>query len=483
MKVKYDYEHTGKLFDHEVKLAIDWLFKVKDEETDGWAWVQFISPNEQNTAEVVTALLENSEFLTEKMHKSLAEAIKAWLINPKRNCKISLDWSWVLMSLQHVRDNEKIQEHIDLSQLASSIVQCVDWLIENQNTDGGWADIKGDLSSTARTSLAVIALCREFPYSNDTAMKTHLKKALQAGVKWLLDTQHPDGGWGNIREKDINRNYQDLINLPYADLRYQCDSNAACTGYAVLALYEDLFDNHTFPIGKAIKFIKSSQQGYGGWDVFSEVGIRAKTKYTFRHFSTAWALKAMLYTKNADYTDECVITGINYLSQLQDPYYGGWKSSLDADNYTWATCNALETIKLIKTQLAEVKAKQFLQIVCDWWDLRKKDSSFSIRIGKAVFAFNAATILLFSIVFTIMMFFVMGQASNFFAPLFFNAGEKTGKFINGVMLVLGAFIIGLPWVVFVKNVFRKNMDSWIESIGWVYGIITGFLLAYYQFLM
>jgi squalene-hopene/tetraprenyl-beta-curcumene cyclase len=290
----------------------------------------------------------------------------------------------------------------------------------------------------------------------------------------------------NVREKDIDRKYQDLVNLPYADLKYQCSSNIACTGYAILALYEDVFDNHSFPVWKAVKLIKNSQQKYGGWDVFSEVGIRAGSKYTFRHFSTAWALKALLFTKNADYTDECVITGINYLAQLQDPYYGGWRSSLDADNYTWATCNALETVKLVKSQLAEVKSKQFLQIVCDWWDLRKKDSSFYIKIGKVVFAFNAAAVLLFSVIFTIMMFFVMANVSGAITAVLLKMGfgsEQNGKFTNGIVLVLGSFVIGLPWVVFVKNVFKKDMESWIDSIGWVYGIITGFLLAYYQFLL
>ena len=310
-----------------------------------------------------------------------------------------------------------------------------------------------------------------------------MKETIKGATKWLLSIRNSDGGWGNLSDKDIDGKYQDLINLSYADLKYQCDSNAACTGYALLALYEDNFEKHNSTIRDAAKFIVSSQNPNGGWDVFSEVGIRAGNKYTFRHFSTSWALRSMLITNSADYTDESIIMGVNYLFQLQDKNYGGWKSSADADNYTWATCNALETVNLIKEQLADVKARQFLKIVCDWWDLRKKDSNFSLKVGKAIFAFNSATCLLFCMVFTMMMFLFLSVGQNIISSVLSDTAVNVFKFANGILLVFGSFVLGLPWVVFVKNVFNKEMDNWINSIGWVYGIITGFLLAYYQFML
>ena len=480
MVVNYNFDQNNRLFDNEIKLAINWLLKVRDTAAKGWAWVQFIAPNEQNTAEVISALLENNSYLTNDMYFLIVESVKEWLLNPINHAKISIDWSWVLLALLKIKADEKLSNLISQESIDVSIAQCIQWLLINQNDDGGWADVKGDFSTTSRTALSLISLNKAILYTNDNAeIKNHIK----IGVAWLLKNQNSDGGWGNMRETDIDRNYQNMLELPYADLKYQCDSNASCTGYALLALFEDV-GSHRIAIGNGAKFIKKSQNKLGGWDVFSEVGIRSGNKYTFRHFSTTWALKALLYTQSADYRDECILHGINYLIQLQDNYYGGWKSSFDADNYTWATCNALETIRLIKTQLSEVKAKQFLQIVWDWWSLKKKESSFSLQLGRVNFAFNSSTCLLFCVIFTVMMLFIAFFASDYVSTVLSQAQtENTIKLINGIVLVVGSFIIGLPWVVFVKNVFKRDMESWINSFGWVYGIITGFLLAFYQFIL
>ena len=483
MKIDYECETVGKLFESEIKLAINWLLNVRDEQAKGWAWVQFIAPNEQNTAEVICTLIENNKYLNDETYKSMEESIREWLINPARHAKISIDWSWVLMALLKVLKNNILSSLIAVEDISFSISQCVNWLIDNQNTDGGWADLKNDLSNTARTSLAIIALNQVVAIKNADAK---IKKSIQAGIKWILSNQRIDGGWGNMRDTDIDKNYQKLVDLPYVDLKYQCNSNASCTGCAILALYDDPFAAHDSAIMKGNKYIKDTQKDYGGWEIFSEVGIRTGIKYTFRYFSTSWALRALLYTKSADYTDECILLGINYLIQLQDVYYGGWKSSPDADNYTWATCNALETIQLVKTQLSEVKAKQFLQIVCDWWNLRKKDGNFSIAIGRTTFAFNAATCLLFCMSFSIMMLLLISSAFGAIETLFLKliiVSDNITKLAVGIVLIIGSFIMGLPWVIFVKNVFNKDMESWINSFGWVYGIITGFMLAFYQFIL
>jgi len=503
LNIKFEFEQERELFESETESAITWLLDVRDKKTHGWGWVENIPSNVQNTAEVVSALLENSNYLTDREYVELADAVQSWLIHPEQQCEISLDWVWVLLALQSVRDDDGIKTHLDTADIDNSIRQCIGWLVDNQNPDGGWADVEGGLSSTARTSLAVIALGRERPVDDGASSrlersrfkrlkraieraipeKPGIESSLRDGVKWLQATRNGDGGWGNIREKDLYRSSDHRAGLSSADLRYQCDSNVACTGYAVLALCEDSLDTHAGVISEAIKYIRDHQQEYGGWDVFSEVGRKGDTIYTFRHFSTTWALRALLRAGGADYTDECVIDGINYLAQLQDTHSGGWRSSVDADTYTWATCNVLETIRLIKSQLAAVKAQKFLQIVCEWWELRKRHGDYSLSVGNTIFAFNEATIVLFSIVSTVAVFCVTAALSVFLHTIFPEAAsESAGPFrlVNGILIVLGAFIIGLPWVVYVKNVFKKDMSSWIESVGWVYGIITGFLLAYYQ---
>ncbi len=182
-----------------------------------------------------------------------------------------------------------------------------------------------------------------------------------------------------------------------------------------------------------------------------------------------------------DYRDECVIHGFEYLSKLQDDNYGGWKSSPDADNYTWATCNALSTIKLLKESLSEVRAEYFLNIVWDWWTLKKKEANYSLQIRNTTLAFNGPMALCFCIVFSLMitmlLYFLIGAVS----PIIMDFSETFRKMVFSIITVICAVILGLPWIVYVNSRFKDEVGGLINSIGWVYGIITGFVLVLYQF--
>ena len=54
-----------------IKGAIEWLLKIYDKEMCGWGWIQHIPPNEQNTAEVVLALLKRDR--DNKKYRTLIE--------------------------------------------------------------------------------------------------------------------------------------------------------------------------------------------------------------------------------------------------------------------------------------------------------------------------------------------------------------------------------------------------------------------------
>jgi len=76
-----------------------------------------------------------------------------------------------------------------------TIRQAVRWLEDHQNPDGGWGEdcrsyddpnwIGRGESTASQTAWALLAL--------DAAGERSL--ALRRGVRWLLDTQRPDGGW------------------------------------------------------------------------------------------------------------------------------------------------------------------------------------------------------------------------------------------------------------------------------------------------
>ena len=469
---------SGTFFDEETKRAIKWLINTRDADELGWAWVQFIRPNEQNTAEVVATLLEYEAIWEPGIDEIIEKSTKQWLINPERHAKLAIDWSWVLIALVKVRSSEQMVCLLNAQEIEESIQTCISHLIEMQGEDGGWPDNSGGKSITTRTALAVWALClsRDYWPENGVSLSVH------NGTKWLKDTQNRDGGWGNLDPDNLDSDYQKGTGFSLDELSYQCNSNAACTGYALIALNAS-GDASAHMLKSAAEFLRSSQEKSGGWTIFTEVGIRDGSKYTFRHFSTTWALHGLICQGLADYSDEIIINGINYLAQLQDDNYGGWRSSPDADNYTWATCNALVTIKFVKEQLSEIKAKHFLRIVCEWWDLKRNNTSFYFSVRGTSFAFNKQMGLLFCLIFTVMIFAVETLFGQWIDVLFQPLSEVTAGIIKGIGIITFAAILGLPWIVLIKNLFFENKEGWVNSIGWVYGIVTGFILALYQFIV
>lgn len=467
-------------YEEETKRAIEWLLRIRDEREHGWAWVQFISPNEQNTAEVICALLEYSDTWSEDTKAIVAQSVQVWLIHPEEHARLSIDWSWVLLALSKVKKSNKLSGLVNAEEINLAIDTCVDRLLRMQTADGGWSDNPDQKSTTTRTALALWALNEASSYHDQNLLDASIKKA----VVWLEGAQHDDGGWGNLVSENIDRVFQEESELSFDEIRYQSESNGACTGYALVALGScDDCVSFERAFHRAASYLAKSQDQFGGWPVFTEIGRRNGERYTFRHFSTAWALRGLVANKLADYQSEMVISGLNYLTSLQDDNYGGWRSSPDADNYTWATCNALVTIKLVRNQLSDIKAKHFLRIVCEWWDLKRNEASYSFKVGNEILAFNQSMGVLFCVVFTIMtaaLTILIGQWTfSLLSPI----SEDIALAGKGVCTIFFAVLLGLPWIVLIKNVFFKDKTGWIDSIGWVYGIITGFVLALYQFIV
>jgi len=534
MKIDYGNTANNEFYAEEAEKAIQWLLAIRDPEKMGWAWVQFIQPNEQNTAEVISTFVDYIDYFADKEEAltDIVNSINYWLLNSSHP-KISIDYCWVLMALQKVRSCQLLRSRLDGAVLSRTIIECLNWICSHRNTEErrsiqqlenstgikgcGWGDNEDEISNTIRTSLAVLALNREISWrtqqiedvtnriiaAKETGVEDsdpiiqHLtdemaayeydleryKQTAQNGIDWLLSIQNSDGGWGNLDKKSINREYEEIHSFSFSDLQYQCDSNAACTGYAMVALSSDPLNRYASHLRKALGFMRSAQGKDGKWDIFVEIGIRDGVRYTFRHFGTTWAIQGLIRSGMADYTDECIIKGFEYLTTLQDENYGGWKSSSNADNYTWATCNALDTIKLLKDSLSAVKARQFLRLVCEWWEMKKREGHYYFQIGNHYFAFNGSMCCLYCIVFSVMITLLLYFAYSLLTPLLAGQGEFVEKMVYSVLTVSAAIILGLPWIVFVKNVFHKEIEGWIDSIGWVYGIITGFVLVFYQFIM
>lgn len=296
--IEFESLPPESFYEEETKRAVEWLLKIRDEEQGGWAWVQFISPNEQNTAEVICALLEYPEFWHENTQDIIADSAKRWLLDPREHAKLSIDWSWVLIALAKIRANPALIDQLSAERVDAAIEVCVNHLIEAQLEDGGWCDDEGQKSTATRTSLALWALNEGSAFVKNPDLALSQGKA----AAWLSDAQNGDGGWGNLLSKNIDHSYQEKIELSFDEIRYQVESNGACTGYALIALgscgdhakYEQSFRN-------ALNYLIKTQDECGCWPVFTEIGRRDGERYTFRHFSTAWALRGLVCNRLADH--------------------------------------------------------------------------------------------------------------------------------------------------------------------------------------
>lgn len=175
------------------------------------------------------------------------------------------------------------------------ITRACEWLIKNQNTDGGWSfsGITGDklLSDADDTALAIYALFLSGINKENTS--------IQEGLEWLKAHQSADGGWSAYRPGlgDVN-----------------CIS---VTSHAISALL--LAGNYRAEIEKAVKWIRSCIHEDGYWN---DVWLARKT------YGTACALNALI---KAGYR-ECneVKKGIHWLERIQNPD-GGWGENINGE--------------------------------------------------------------------------------------------------------------------------------------------------------
>ena len=245
-----------------------------------------------------------------------------------------------------------------------------DWSVKRPSTEpSGWAfeynnEHYPDIDDTAMVLLA---------FSSAQGSNSQKQRASTArAVNWLLDMQGRDGGWAAF---DVDNNWQFLNNVPFADHNAMLDPNCAdITGrvleavvahgvgqdhpavrqgvawlernqesdgswygrWGVAYIYGTCFalrgmaaageDNHEPHIQRANEWLRSIQNADGGWGescASYDNGI-----YTEAHSTpsqTAWALMGLI--AGGDTYSSSVLNGIRYLVKTQRPD-GNWDEDL-----------------------------------------------------------------------------------------------------------------------------------------------------------
>jgi hypothetical protein len=178
--------------------VLNWQINKKDDDDDGGFIAE--KPNDVGgvwtTAETVFILLKYKLLTTSD---SRMQRAKSWLV---RHQNLGGDYGsgWPLinrgnsfvdttarsiLALSYFRDDPEVLE---------SIRRAKDWLLENQNEDGGWSIWKYEDSLVSATSLSLLAfrkLVDIFPEDDN------VKEAVLRAAAWLKDAQDPDSGlWG-----------------------------------------------------------------------------------------------------------------------------------------------------------------------------------------------------------------------------------------------------------------------------------------------
>lgn len=225
---------------------------------------------------------------------------------------------------------------------------------------------------------------------------------------------------------------------------------------------------YTGQIKKATDYLIKTQYDDGHWDIFYEVGMKKDAIFTFRHFGTAWALKALFDNNSIDKNAPFLLKGMQYLIRLQDNVYGGWKSSPDSDTYTWSTCNALCVIADHKEYYENVKAELFYRILNEWrfGENKTKDEKAAkqVKLFKtlATAFYCVAIALLFALIGVICFkdvalgntlykcFLALGYVAELVPLDIYLYKKYSTSRINGLLILLLINVLGLLVVSFLR---------------------------------
>jgi len=262
----------------------------------GWAWTDLSGgvPDSDDTPGAILALLNLA---------SQHEAIHA---NPKRE-RGSQDTSSLGLQVSLPGDQGQAADRVN-----DALEQAVGWLLDLQNSDGGWPTfcrgwgaLPFDRSAADLTAHAIRALntwlrvARGIGYRPGVRLRfqnspkdiVRAQRAIDRGFKYLWRQQRPDGAW---------------LPLWFGNQHAPDDENPVYGTTRVLAAYRDCGLIQTAEFAGGIRWLRAAQNADGGWGGGLEIGSSQE--------ETALAVEVLVSveTDSAE-PSESVIRGLEWL--------------------------------------------------------------------------------------------------------------------------------------------------------------------------
>lgn len=406
--------------------ALQWLMSVYDREKCGWGWIQHIPPNEQNTAEVVLALLHGNGD-KEKYRSVIEECARNHFM--VESAQVTKDWVWVTRALIEIKDENLFEGDPELCRQLDKVIKYgTEKVIELwDEKGGGWPDTYNEPSQVTWTSIVLFFLHQYLPTNK-----------VQSARTYLLRSQNSDGGWGlwKMSAENVETMFNGHPRLISRAIS-QIESNAACTSLALIAL-KSVNGPYTC-LNRGIAWLVANMMENGGWPIFNQIGIRRNEVYTYRHFSTAWAIRAILAIDANSLFKSYFVDSIIYLVRLRDSATLGWRTSEDSDPFTWATCNAIDALNDVLQCLSKKPVEMF-RVIAEWHHERHLVNLTSITMFGRHFIFNRAVALSFALITTALL--LLNSIT-----LFNSNGFDVLLWICIVILLI---VAGFSWVVYIR---------------------------------
>ena len=186
-----------------------------------------------------------------------------------------------------------------------------DWAVKNRSASpGGWAfEFENEHFPDVDDTIEVLTVINKLLLPEETR-----KNAIVKGNSWLLSMQNDDGGWGAF---DKNQN-QILVNrIPFADHKACLDpSTPDITGRMLEYLATQGYSKDDSAIKRAIAFIWSKQESFGGW--YGRWGVN----YIYGTWNVLMGMAAI----GAEMSDSRLTKAADWLESIQRDD-GGWSES------------------------------------------------------------------------------------------------------------------------------------------------------------